>query len=161
VRTGVTGSQRGRTVWADVVWQGPALPAVADPVGLDEASIRDGEADLARRFVGVPAWFGRSTRAWWALAGLELVTAPTAYELAGLLYRLLDDPAPPRPAAGGQDHPGSTVSASTVADAGPRRRRRPGTGIGHPFVSRDLRRRLDPAVVQQLAASVPVVLASA
>ena len=54
-----------------------------------EAAIREGEASLARRFAHVPAWFGRSTMEWWALAGPDdLVTASSARELAGLLYRL-------------------------------------------------------------------------
>jgi hypothetical protein len=45
-----------------------------------------GEAALARRFAGVPAWFGRATMAWWAVAGpAGLVSAPTAREVAGPL----------------------------------------------------------------------------
>ena len=48
-------------------------------------------AALARSFAGVPAWFGRSTQAWWALASADsLVTAPTASELASQLSRLRD-----------------------------------------------------------------------
>jgi hypothetical protein len=162
VRTGVTGDQRGRIVWADVAWQGPALSAPAEPAILDEASIRDGEAELARRFVGVPAWFGRSTQAWWALVGSGLVTAPTAHELAGLLYRLLDDPTPPRPAAAGQVPSGSVgqPTARTGANAGIRRRRRPSTGsagLGHPFISRGPRGAVrTPAVVPGLVASAPL-----
>jgi len=93
VRTGFTGDQRGRLVWAQIAWPGPN-PAVAgtshDPY---HAAVREGEAALARRFAGVPAWFGHSTLAWWAVAGpAGLVSAPTAHELAGLLYRLLDTP---------------------------------------------------------------------
>ena len=89
VRRGVCGDHRGRLIWADVRWAGTAA-AVVSPDG-HEAAIRDGEAALARRFAGVPAWFGHATRAWWALAGhAGLVSAPTAPELAGLLYRLLD-----------------------------------------------------------------------
>jgi Histidine kinase-like ATPase domain len=77
VRTGVTGDHRGRLVWADIAWDGSNAPARA-------------LAALARRF-DVPAWFGRSTLAWWALAGPdELVTAPSAQELADLLYRRTD-----------------------------------------------------------------------
>jgi serine/threonine-protein kinase RsbW len=58
LRTGVTGDRHGRLVWADVAWDGPLLPSSPAPAGLDEAAIRDGEASLARRFAGVPAWFG-------------------------------------------------------------------------------------------------------
>ena len=49
--------------------------------------------------LGVPAWFGRSTLQWWALAGGQLVAAPSAEELASLLGRLLDHPPPWPPAA--------------------------------------------------------------
>ncbi len=61
VRTGACGDQRGRLVWADIPWAaaGAAAPAPAqDP---HEAAISDAQADLASRFAGVPAWFGRST----------------------------------------------------------------------------------------------------
>jgi len=90
VRTGVCGDHRGRLVWADVPWDdaGAAKPASSqDPY---ETAIRDGQADLASRFAEVPAWFGRSTLQWWALAGGVLVTAPSAHELAGLLGHALD-----------------------------------------------------------------------
>lgn len=104
LRAGVTGDHRGRLVWADIAWDpGTAVPTTAarDPY---EAAIRDGQAALARRFGGVPAWFGRATLQWWALPSRGgLVTAPTAGELAGLLYRLhhgLSSPAPDP--AGGQ-----------------------------------------------------------
>jgi serine/threonine-protein kinase RsbW len=97
-RTGVAGARHGRHVWADIAWDGPR-PAFVAPADLDEAAIRDGEAALARCFAGVPAWFGRSTREWWALAGPgELVTAPTAPALAALLHRQLDAPFRPGPA---------------------------------------------------------------
>ena len=88
VRTGVIGDRRGRLVWADIS-RGDA--AAADPTACRdpyEAAIRAGQADLVRRFAGVSAWFGRSTLQWWALAGRdELVTAPSAQELADLLGR--------------------------------------------------------------------------
>jgi serine/threonine-protein kinase RsbW len=91
LRTGWTGDARGRLVWAQVAWP------ESDPVELSSSAdpywkaIREGEAALARRFAGVPVWFGRSTLTWWAVAGLRgLVSAPSAPELAGLLYRLLD-----------------------------------------------------------------------
>jgi serine/threonine-protein kinase RsbW len=85
LRAGACGDHRGRLVWADVRWDAGAVVAVAAP-DAHEAAIRDGEAALARRFAGVPAWFGRDTLAWWALAEPgQLVTAPSARELAGLL----------------------------------------------------------------------------
>lgn len=88
LRTGMTGDHRGRLMWADIAWDdgGGAEP---DPY---EAAIRDDRADLARRFAGVPSWFGRSTLQWWALPHRRgLVTAPTARELAALLPRLQCD----------------------------------------------------------------------
>lgn len=100
VRTGISGDHRGRLVWADVRWEGmgPAAAAAAgDPY---EAAIRDGEAALARRFADVPAWFGRSTLRWWALPDPGgLVSAPSARELAALLYRL------------STEHPGQSADA--------------------------------------------------
>ena len=96
-RTGVTGDEQGRIVWAEIPWDGPDADGGAAFVGPDEAAIREGEAALGHRFAGVPAWFGRATRAWWALAGpSELVTAPTAPELATLLRRRLHPIAQPR-----------------------------------------------------------------
>jgi len=89
VRTGVSGDQRGRLVWADVRWEGTVRAAAAASGDPYEAAIRDGEAALARRFAGVPAWFGWSTLQWWALPDSGgLVSAPSARELAALLYRL-------------------------------------------------------------------------
>jgi anti-sigma regulatory factor (Ser/Thr protein kinase) len=83
-RTGVEGDHHGRTVWAEVSWEGPD----ADLTGVAEAAIREGEQALARCFPGVLAWFGRSTREWWALTGTgQLVGAPTAAELANRLHR--------------------------------------------------------------------------
>ena len=102
LRTGVCGDHRGRLVWADLLWEStdPATQAAAsDP---HEAAIRDGEAALARRFAGVPTWFGRSTLTWWALPETGgLVSAPSADDLAALLYRL-ETAGPPRSLAGGQ-----------------------------------------------------------
>jgi serine/threonine-protein kinase RsbW len=91
-RMGVAGDQRGRLVWADVAWDGLSAASASVP-DHDEAAIRAGEAALARRFAGVTTWFGRSTLAWWALVGSgELVTAPSASELASLLDRFLGAP---------------------------------------------------------------------
>jgi hypothetical protein len=140
LRTGYTGDQHGRLVWAQIAWHdpNPAVPASAqDPY---QAAVREGEAALARRFAGVPAWFGRATMAWWALAGTAgLVSAPTANELAGLPYRLVDQPAPPHPATATQSHRGSEIppAAQATAQADPRKRRRPGNaraGMGHPLI---------------------------
>jgi Histidine kinase-like ATPase domain len=88
VRSGVRGDHRGRLVWADVGWNDSSTTTTSAPpaTDTDETAIRDGEAALARRFAGTPAWFGRATLAWWALAGpAELISAPTARELAQLL----------------------------------------------------------------------------
>jgi hypothetical protein len=91
VRTGAYGDHRGRLVWADIPWAGPGAAAPGPAQDPYEDAISDGQADLAGRFVGVPAWFGRSTLQWWALAGRHgLVTAPSARELASLLGRMLD-----------------------------------------------------------------------
>jgi len=68
-------------------------------------------------FGGAPAWFGRSTLQWWALAGSAgLVTAPSARELAGLLRRLSGAPPIVRsPSAGNarQDASQGTAAIST------------------------------------------------
>jgi hypothetical protein len=156
VRTGFTGDQRGRLVWAQIAWDetGPAAPASShDPY---QAAIRDGEAALAQRFAGVPAWFGRSTLVWWAMAGPRgLVSASSAQELAGLLHRMLDTPAP---AAG---HPRYRAVEQRVPrrdrrpDADAARLRRPGTastGTGHPGAE-DGRPHRRPALVSGLAAT--------
>jgi hypothetical protein len=99
LRAGVRGGERGRVVWADIGWDGPAPVPPSD----GEAEPVDGAAVLARRF-GVPVWVGRWTGQWWALAGDELVSAPGAAELAALLARLL---APPAPLGGRRGRSGS------------------------------------------------------
>lgn len=114
VRTGIAGDQRGRLVWADVAFDAPDASgqvSVHDPY---EAAIRDGQATLARRFRDVPAWFGRSTLAWWALAGSgELVTASSAPELASMLHRLHGQ-APS--ATGASDEAGQAAADSAQRD---------------------------------------------
>jgi hypothetical protein len=94
-RTGVTGGPQGRLVWGDLLWSGPAAPAVAAGGG-HEAAIRDGLASLADRHRGVPAWFGRSTLEWWAVAGrpgaARLVNAPTPGKLGDLIESLQAPP---------------------------------------------------------------------
>ncbi len=90
VHSGARGDSQGRLVWADVSWDSTSITATPDPSATDaaEAAIRDGEAALARCFTSTPAWFGRATLAWWALAGpAELISAPTARELTKLLSR--------------------------------------------------------------------------
>lgn len=107
LRAGFTGDRRGRLAWAHIAWDDPVEaghPPSRDPY---QAAIRDGEATLARSFAGVPAWFGRSTLRWWAVAGAQgLISAPTASELAALLIRLLDTPDPGRLPASRQPRPG-------------------------------------------------------
>jgi hypothetical protein len=90
---GVHGDHLGRTVWAEVPW-GDADAVPASPQGSCDEVIRDGLADLAGRFAGIPTWFGRSTLQWWGLARGRLVAAPSAQELAGLLGRVVDSPSP-------------------------------------------------------------------
>jgi anti-sigma regulatory factor (Ser/Thr protein kinase) len=117
-RTGVSGDQRGRVVWADVAWgnmPAPQSPA-PDPY---EATIRSGLAGLARRFTGIPIWFGRSTMQWWALvdrAGRSwLVTASSPHELEVVLTRALQAPVPREMAASRRDRrsvPGARVPAA-------------------------------------------------
>jgi serine/threonine-protein kinase RsbW len=106
VRTGVCGDHRGRLVWADVPWDDAAAAESASPQNPHEAAIEDGHAVLASRFTGVPAWFGRSTPQWWALAGGKLLVAPTALELASIIGRVLDPPPPWPPAARDTASPG-------------------------------------------------------
>jgi Histidine kinase-like ATPase domain len=120
VRTGHTGDQRGRLVWAQIPWDGPSPATAASSQDPYQTAIRDGEATLARRFAGVPAWFGRSTLAWWAMAGPDgLVSAPSARELAGLLYRLLDSRTSYRPPAVGHTHPGAAEKPAQQSSRGP------------------------------------------
>jgi Histidine kinase-like ATPase domain len=132
LRRGVCGDHRGRLAWADVRWDGTAAAvAAASPAGL-EAAVRDAGAALARRFTGVPAWFGRATRAWWALAGSAgLVTAPTAPELASLLDRL-PGTRPPAPGSGAADPGGGAADpGQDRALRQPSRRDRPDGSSRH------------------------------
>jgi hypothetical protein len=144
-RTGVCGDHRGRLVWADVPWGDAGAAEFASPQDPYESAIRDDQAGLASRFAGVPAWFGRSTLQWWALAAGGLVTAPSAEELASVLGDALDPlqrwplPTP--------DLSSAEVGAARVAG----REQRPGVsaprfqpGRAHPF---GLRTRVQPAVV--------------
>jgi hypothetical protein len=109
-RMGVSGDPGGRQVWADIPWGDAAAAEPASPWA-DEETIQAGLAGLASRF-GVPVWFGRATRQWWALAAPgrdmaapgQLVAAPTAHDLAGLLRQLpAVSPAPGRRYRGDAD----------------------------------------------------------
>jgi hypothetical protein len=93
-RTGVLGDCRGRVVWADVPWA-----ATVDPQDHYETAISDGRASLAGRFAIAPAWFGRATEQWWALARGELIAASSARALADRLGPLLDCLLPGDPGA--------------------------------------------------------------
>jgi hypothetical protein len=114
-RMGVSGSPAGRTVWADIAWGDADAAEPASPQPADIA------ADLASRF-GVPAWFGQATRQWWALtapgrdvAALgQLVAAPTAHGLAGLLAQLPTAPVPQRLPGDGETLPGRRGSRSRL-----------------------------------------------
>jgi hypothetical protein len=131
VRTGVVGDARGRLVWAQIAWADPLPGAPVPSLDPYQAVIREGEAVLARRFVGVPAWFGRSTLRWWAVAGPEgLVSAPSAPELAGLLDRLLEAPV--------------TAGADARHGAAERRVSGQGQGLGAGSGDDDWRRRPNP-----------------
>jgi hypothetical protein len=133
LRTGVTGDRHGRLVWAEVAWDGPPAAFAAD-ANRDEATIRDDEAALARRFAGMPAWFGRSTREWWALASpTELVAASTAPELAVLLDRLLKTRHALRHDTAADVHPDEVTRRYGMPDTARRlaARPRPGPSAGH------------------------------
>ena len=78
VRTGVAGGRQGRLVWAQVAW---ATPHPAEPgPSADSCQVAtwEGEAAAARRFAGVPTWFGRSTLTWWAVARFEAIRVSPA-----------------------------------------------------------------------------------
>jgi hypothetical protein len=85
-RTGVTGDERGRLVWAEVLWTGTG--AAGQPRWKDgyEAAIAAGGVGLASRYPGAVTWFGRATLQWWGLArragGGGLVAASSPQELA-------------------------------------------------------------------------------
>jgi hypothetical protein len=137
IRTGFVGDERGRLVWAQIAWTDPHHAARAQSQDPYRAAIHEGEAVLARRFAGVPAWFGRATLRWWALPGSgDLVSAPSASELAALLYRLEETADSRMPAAARQPHragneePGrasTRESGARTHRAGPGTRSRPGS----------------------------------
>jgi hypothetical protein len=99
VRMGVCGDRRGRMVWVEVSWDGVVAAGSASPKARYEVATHD-EVVLARRFAGAAAWFGRSSQAWWAVAGgAGLLSAPSAGALDALLYRLLCTPDRAQPSA--------------------------------------------------------------
>jgi anti-sigma regulatory factor (Ser/Thr protein kinase) len=105
-RMRVSGTDRGRQVCAEIPWRDPAAPAT-------------GQAYLGSRF-GVPAWYGSRTREWWALAGGQLVSAPSVPDLAALLTQSgLAGPAPPG------------AQLLTVLPSGGPGQRRPGPSAGY------------------------------
>ena len=127
-RTGVCGDHRGRLVWADIPWGGADAEQPASSQDPYEAAIGDGQAALASRFSGVPAWFGRSTLEWWALAGGKLLAAPSAQELASLLDCVpgLLDYVPGLPPARMPSAVGAaSANARTTRAGGPERSRVP------------------------------------
>jgi serine/threonine-protein kinase RsbW len=89
VRTGVSGDQRGRVIWAAILWRREDAPEPPQfPAGY-ESAIRDEAVGLARRFPNVLTWFGPRTLQWWALPRQRdaqgLLGASSAGELAQLL----------------------------------------------------------------------------
>lgn len=99
-RTGWTGDEQGRVVWAQIPWPGPG-PYIADcsPDPCQSAT-GEGEAALARRVATVAALFGRPAAAWRAVTGRAgLMSATTAQKLTGLPCPVPGIADPP-PAAG-------------------------------------------------------------
>jgi anti-sigma regulatory factor (Ser/Thr protein kinase) len=88
VRTGVSGDERGRVVWADIPWAGDGPPLFPD--GL-RAAICEGRAMLQQRFPGAATWWGMQTMQWWAMTShsgvTSLVSAQSPAELAQKLTR--------------------------------------------------------------------------
>ena len=123
VRTGTAGNHRGRLVWADITFDHP--DGVLSGQAPFEAGIREEQAALARRFAGVPVWFGRSTLAWWALAGPDnLINAPSGEDLAGQLRRLRPRSRGPDPRGGqGRRPSGPGLALRTGFPLVPLRRR--------------------------------------
>jgi hypothetical protein len=68
LHTGTCGDHRGRLVWADVPWDATGATGPVPSTDPHEAAIEDGQASLASHFARAPAWFGRPTFRWWALA---------------------------------------------------------------------------------------------
>jgi serine/threonine-protein kinase RsbW len=85
-RTGVSGDQRGRLVWAQVARAEPHPRVPALPPEPVQAAARDGQAALAQRSAGVPGSFEPSSLAW-RMAARPQGRVPAVRELAGLLRR--------------------------------------------------------------------------
>ncbi len=113
---GACGDARGRLVWADGPWGDAGAAESASSQDWHEAVTGDGLAGLAGRFSEAPAWFGRSTSPWRALAGGQLIAASSAPALAGLLGRDLDQPTSLPPAA--TDKAGEDAGTARIAGRG-------------------------------------------
>lgn len=99
------GGADGRWLCADIPW-----PKDTPPAG--DAGVHGEEAlnmAIARRFPGAQAWWGYSTRRWWAMPGpsvrpAALVEAPTPYLISLQLaaqYSAVPPTRPPRPVTTG------------------------------------------------------------
>lgn len=89
-RVSVSGGESGRLVRADVPWTGN---------GGAEPSAAEGLVMLQNLFPGVPVWFGRATRQWWAVVVVDdsgqLIGAPSSGELAMIVGAVRDRPSGP------------------------------------------------------------------
>jgi Histidine kinase-like ATPase domain len=111
-RSGVSGDHRGRRVWAEIAWGDAAAAEPASPPASKD-TVAAGLAYLASHFAGVPVWFGEATGLWWALANCnQLVPAPTARDLAGLLSQMPATAVPRRLPGAGHGLPGTPGSPS-------------------------------------------------
>jgi serine/threonine-protein kinase RsbW len=85
--TGFSGDVNGRLVWADVPWAARGGMPPQDS-GWDQTGAAGLEV-LRLRFPQVPAWFGQSTKQWWAMVKIDgehrLVGAASPVELVTLL----------------------------------------------------------------------------
>lgn len=100
--TGVSGDHRGRQVWAEIPWAAPVTPR-----DRYAEAIQAGHASLAGAAGSAPAWFGRATREYWALARGRLIAAASAHDLARELGPVLSGPGA-----------GMTGSGAAVASGG-------------------------------------------
>ncbi|QFG22770.1 hypothetical protein [Actinomadura sp. WMMB 499] len=87
------------------------------------------QAELARRFPGVPSWFGEWTGSWWAMVGDRLLEAASPFVLADMIRTAVAANRPPRPAPPRPPVPRPRPAPPRPAGAGPagaRSRRPPG-----------------------------------
>lgn len=98
-RVTVMGGASGRLVRADMPWTGS---------GGTEPSADEGLAMLQNLFPGVPVWFGRATRQWWAVVVVDdsdrLIGAPSSGELAMIVGTLHGRPSDPQQATAPPHH---------------------------------------------------------